>query len=123
MADRVELAQNAARRLVPAMVNGKPQTPYLGVGQYQPRGRKAAPPVTSAKDYPEDGDKRVPNLETALRKCGLRNGMVISNHHHLRDVDAVELMALQAAAGMEVKDLMWFPSPSFHSYKGAIELM
>src|SRR5256712_13651398 len=109
--------------MVPAMVNGKPQIPYLGVGKYQARGRKAAPPLRSSKDYPENGDKRVPDLETALRKCGLRDGMVISNHPHLRDGDRVALMALQAAAKLGVKDLTWFPSASFPSQKAAIELM
>src|ERR1700752_547406 len=123
MTERVELAHNAAQRRVPTMVNGKPQIPYLGVGKYQPRGRKQAPPVRSSKDYPENGDKRVPDLETALRKCGLRDGMVISSHHHLRDGDKVALMALEAAAQLGVKDLLWFPSASFPSQKGAIELM
>src|ERR1700690_1309680 len=118
-----DLAQNAAGRMVPITVNGKPQIPYLGGGKFQPRGSKAAPPVRSAKDYPDNGDKRVPDLETALRKCGLRNGMVISNHHHLRDGDRVALMALEAAAKIGVKDLMWFPSASFPSQQGAIELM
>ena len=70
MTDRIELVQNAAGRMVPTMVNGKPQIPYLGVGKYQPRGRKAAPPVRSSKDYPDNGDKRVPDLETALRSAG-----------------------------------------------------
>jgi citrate lyase subunit alpha/citrate CoA-transferase len=65
----------------------------------------------------------VADLETALRKCGLRDGMVISNHHHLRDGDKVALMALEAAARIGVKDLMWFPSASFPSQKNAIELM
>ena len=41
-------------------------------------GSKAGPPIRTAADYPENGDKRVPDLETALRKCGLRDGMVIS---------------------------------------------
>jgi citrate lyase subunit alpha/citrate CoA-transferase len=109
MTDRTELVQNAAGRMVPTMVNGKPQIPYLGVAKYQPRGRKAAPPVRSSKDYPDTGDKRVPDLETALRKCGLRDGMVISNHHHLRDGDQVALMMLEAAAKIGVKDLLWFP--------------
>jgi citrate lyase subunit alpha/citrate CoA-transferase len=49
--------------------------------------------------------------------------MTISNHHHLRDGDAVALMALQAAARIGVKDLLWFPSASFPSQKNAIELM
>ena len=65
------------------------------------------------KDYPDSGDKRVADLETALRNCGLRDGMVISNHHHLRDGDKVALMALEAAARIGVKDLMWFPVPRF----------
>jgi citrate lyase subunit alpha / citrate CoA-transferase len=123
MKDKVELALNAAGRMVPAMVNGRPQIPYIGVGKYQPRGRKAAAPVRTAASYPENGDKRVPDLETALRKCGLRDGMVISSHHHLRDGDKVALLALEAAARIGVKDLMWFPSASFPSQKGAINLM
>ena len=123
MSEQVELAQNAAGRAVPTMVNGKPQTPFLGVGMYQPHGRKAAPPICSNKDYPDTGDKRVADLETALRKCGLRDGMVISNHHHLRDGDKVALMALEAAARIGVKDLMWFPSASFPSQAPVIGLM
>src|SRR5438309_2909433 len=109
--------------MVPAMVNGKPQIPYLGVGKYQARGRKAAPPVRSNKDYPDNGDKRVGDLESALRRCGLRDGMVISNHHHLRDGDRVAVMMLETAAKMGVKNLIWFPSASFPSQKAAIELM
>src|SRR5262250_1007501 len=123
MTERVELAHNAAGRAVPSMVNNKPQIPYLGIGKYQPRVRKQAPPVRSSKDYPENGDKRLPDLEAALRKCGLRDGMVVSNHHHLRDGDKIALMMLEAAARIGVKDLLWFPSASFPSQKGAIELM
>jgi citrate lyase subunit alpha / citrate CoA-transferase len=123
MTQKPELALNAAGRMVPAMVNGRPQIPYIGVAKYQPRGRKAAPPLRTAANYPEDGNKMVADLETALRKCGLRDGMVISSHHHLRDGDKVALMALEAASRMGVKDLTWFPSASFPSQEGAIELM
>ncbi len=121
--EHVEIARNAAGRAVPTVVNGKPQIPFLGVGRYQPHGRKAALAICSNKDYPDSGDKRVPDLETALRQCGLRDGMVISNHHHLRDGDKVALLALEAAARIGVKDLMWFPSASFPSQRNAIELM
>ena len=122
-ATRTELERNAAGRLVPGAVNGREQRPYAGVKNDDPGGRKAAPPIRSAAAYPENGDKRVPDLRTALRKCGLRDGMVISSHHHLRDGDKVALMALEAAAALGAKDLMWFPSASFPSQKGAIELM
>lgn len=87
----------------------------LGIGKYQPHGNKAAPPIRTAADYPENGDKRAADMETALRKCGLRDGMVISSHHHLRDGDRVALMALEAAARIGVKGLLWFPSASFPS--------
>ena len=60
-----------------------------------------APPATSAArrfaatpTIRANGDKRVPDLETALRLCGLRDGMTISSHHHLRNGDRVALTAL-----------------------------
>ena len=122
-APKVEFACNAAGRDVPLEVNGHHQTPYLGVGQYEPTGNKAAPPIRSNKSYPANGDKRVSDLETALRLCGLRDGITISSHHHLRDGDIIALQALQTAARMGVKDLMWFPSASFPSQKPVIDLM
>src|SRR5271166_5904687 len=121
--EKTELVLNAAGRMVPEIVNGRPQVPYMSVCKYRPRGCKAAPPIRTAADYPENGDKRVADLATALRKCGLSDGMVISSHHHLRDGDRVALMALEAAARIGVKDLLWFPSASFPSQQGAIELM
>jgi citrate lyase subunit alpha/citrate CoA-transferase len=123
VAEKTELLLNAAGRMVPDIANGREQVPYMGVGQYHPNGRKASTPIRSAADYPADGDKVLPDLETALRKCGLRDGMVLSSHHHLRDGDSVALMMLQAAATLGVKDLTWFPSASFPSQKAAIDLM
>jgi citrate lyase subunit alpha / citrate CoA-transferase len=119
----VELVTNAADRPVPISVNGRIQTPFLGVGNYRPGGEKAAPPIRSNSEYPANGDKRVSDLETALRLCGLRDGMVISSHHHLRDGDIIARQALQTAACMGVKDLTWFPSASFPSQKSVIDLM
>jgi citrate lyase subunit alpha/citrate CoA-transferase len=117
------LVRNAAGRMVPAIVNGKQQIPYGGLEYRRGPACKAAPPVRSALDYPENGDKRVPDLETALRRCGLRDRMVISSHHHLRDGDYVAQMALQTAAAMGIMDLMWFPSASFPGQAGVINLM
>src|ERR1035441_3328371 len=121
--EKAELVANAAGRIVPETVNGRPQVPYMGVGKYRPLDGKASPPIRTAADYPENGDKLVPDLESALRKCGLRDGMVVSSHHHLRDGDRVALMALETAAKIGVKNLTWFPSASFPSQKSAIELM
>jgi citrate lyase subunit alpha/citrate CoA-transferase len=122
-ASNVEFVRNAAGKDVPTVVNGRTQTPYLGVGQYEPATSKAVPLIRSNKNYPANGDKRVPDLETALRLCGLRDGMTISSHHHLRDGDVIALQALQTAARIGIKNLVWFPSASFPSQKPVIDLM
>ncbi len=116
-------AVNAAGRPVPEVVNRKRQVPFQGVGEHEPQGSRHAPPIRSCKDYPDSGDKRVPDLRTALERCGLRDGMVISSHHHLRNGDQVALAALQTAAQMGVQDLMWFPSASFPCHEPVIGLM
>lgn len=114
---------NAAGRRVPSSVNGKTQVPFRGVGGHVPRGPKHGPPIRSVSGFPENGDKRVPDLETALRACGLADGMTISTHHHLRNGDRVAVQALEAAARLGAKDLMWFPSASFPCHEPVIDLM
>lgn len=108
-----QLVTNAAGRIVPTIVNGKPQTPYLGVGKFRPTGRKAAPLIASCADYPADGNKLVPALPDALIRCGLRDGMTISTHHHFRDGDLIANQIFEIAHELGVKELMWFPSASF----------
>ncbi len=117
------MVTNAAGRRVPNHVNGREAVPYKGVNQHCSTWNKAGPPIRSSRDYPANGDKRVPDLETALRLCGLRDGMTISNHHHLRNGDRVALTALQTAARMGAKDLVWFPSASFPCHEPVIDLM
>jgi citrate lyase subunit alpha/citrate CoA-transferase len=123
MPKKYDFVVNKVGRRVPTVVNGKPQVPFKGVGKYKPTGTKHGPPIRSCRDYPASGDKRVRDLKTALKKCGLRDGMVISNHHHLRNGDKVAVMALQAAASLGAKDLMWFPSASFPCQESVIDLM
>ncbi len=108
-----KLVRNAAGREVPARINGAPAVPYQGVGRYRPEGCKAAPPIRSCTDYPADGNKVVADLKTALRNAGLRDGMTIGTHHHLRNGDLVANAVFDAAAELGVRDLRWFPSASF----------
>ncbi len=107
------LRENALGRRVPEVVNGKKQEPYKGVHGSRPAGRRAAPPIPTAADYPANGDKRVRSLMEALEACGLQNGMTLSTHHHFRDGDLVSNMLFDACARMGKRDLMWFPSASF----------
>ncbi len=108
-----KMEKNAAGRMVPVEINGEKQVPFMGVGKYRPTGRKASPPLRTCADYPPDGDKRVPTLKEALKRCGIRDGMTISSHHHLRNGDFVGNMIFDAAAELGVRDLRWVPSASF----------
>jgi len=116
----MRLVRNALDRLVPSEVNGKPQVPFQGVSQHHPKGRKAAPRIPSCIDYPEDGDKLVPDLKSALRKAGIRSGMTISTHHHFRDGDLLAPQLFDACAELGLKDLVWFPSAAFPCHKPLI---
>jgi citrate lyase subunit alpha/citrate CoA-transferase len=109
----VKSVLNAAGRLVPVELNGHPEVPFKGVGKHKPTGRKYAPPIPSCSDFPDDGNKITASLEEALRKCGLRDGMTISTHHHLRDGDLISNKVFEIASDMGIKDLVWFPSASF----------
>ena len=104
---------NAAGRSVPVEINGRKAVPFKGVGKHRPRGGKYSPPIPTCNDFPDDGNKVVKSLEEALRKCGLRDGMTISTHHHLRDGDLISNKVFDLASKMGVKDLVWFPSASF----------
>ncbi len=114
---------NAAGRKVPLTVNGTAQVPFPGLGKHLPQGRKSAPPIRSSASYPPDGDKRVPDLRTALERCGLADGMTISSHHHFRNGDYIALETLRTAGEMGVKDLLWFPSASFPCHAPVVDLM
>lgn len=107
------LVMNAAGRLVPGELNGKQVIPYMGVGKFIPDGRKYAPPISSCANYPSDGNKIVGSLREALEKCGLSDGMTLSNHHHFRNGDLIAIQVFDIAKEKGIKDLVWFPSASF----------
>ena len=117
----MKLVKNKAGRWVPEKINGKPGIPFQGIGVHKPDGLTAGRPVRSCADYPADGNKIVPDLAAALEKCGLKDGMTISTHHHFRDGDLIANQLFQHAADAGVKDLIWFPSASFPCHEPLIE--
>lgn len=123
MAKNPTLVRNFAGRFVPTEVNSVPQVPYQGVGKYRPKGGKASPPIHTCSDYPPDGNKVVGSLKEALEKCGLRDGMTISSHHHFRNGDLLMNQVFNVVAEMGVKNVRWFPSAAFPCHEPMIELM
>lgn len=117
------LVPNAAGRLVPLEANGRAVEPYRGVGGYAPSGHKAAPPIRSCAQYPADGDKLVPGLVEALRRAGLRDGMVLGSHHHFRNGDLLMGQVFAAVAELGVRDLVWLPSATFACHEPLIRYL
>ena len=64
---------------------------------------KAAPRVRGRLDPGES--KMVGTVREALEKCGLRDGMVLSFHHHFRDGDYIVNMVMAEVAAMGVRDI------------------
>lgn len=114
----MKLVKNAVGRLVPTEINGQSQIPFKGINNHKPNSVKAKPPVRSCIDYPTDGNKVVKDLKAALKKAGLKDGMTISTHHHLRNGDALTNQLFDTINEMGIKNIRWFPSASFpvHSH-------
>ena len=114
----MKLIKNNIGRLVPTEVNGQKQIPFQGINKYKPRGSKTKTPIRTCIDFPKDGDKVIKDLRIALKKAGLKDGMTISTHHHLRNGDVVTNMLFDTIKKMKIKKIRWFPSASFpvHSH-------
>ncbi len=119
----MKLVKNAADRLVPTQINGEKQIPFKGVNKYKPTGFKAKPKIKTCIDYPSDGNKVVRNLKEALKKSGLKDGMTISTHHHLRNGDALTNVLFDTIHSMGIKNIRWFPSASFPIHEHLIKYL
>ncbi|MAT57015.1 MAG: citrate lyase subunit alpha [Ignavibacteriae bacterium] len=119
----MKLVKNAVNRLVPNEVNGEKQIPFQGVGKYKPIGNKAKPPIRSCADYPADGNKIIKSLKEALKKAGLKDGMTISTHHHLRNGDVLTNFLFDTIKEMGIKNIRWFPSASFPCHQHLIQYL
>jgi citrate lyase subunit alpha/citrate CoA-transferase len=109
--------------MVPTQVNKLKLTPYKGIGKFRPKGNKAKPPIRTCADYPDDGNKVVKNLKEALKKAGLKDGMTISTHHHLRNGDVLTNQLFDTIKSMGIKNIRWYPSASFPCHEHLIKYL
>jgi len=123
MSKIVKTVANALGRQVPTEINGQPAVPFQGIGKYIPDARKYGPRIKSTANFPSSGDKRVASIKDALIKSGIRDGMTISTHHHLRNGDLVANLVFKAAHELGVKNLVWFPSASFPCHAELIDYL
>jgi citrate lyase subunit alpha/citrate CoA-transferase len=118
-----KMIKNAAGRMIPEYINGKKVIPFQGVGKFRPAGRKAMPCIPTCADFPSDGNKLVKNLNDALLKSGISDGMTISTHHHFRDGDLMAVKIFKTIRELGFKNMVWFPSASFPCHEPLIEFL
>lgn len=119
----MKLVNNAAGRLVPTIVNGENQIPFKGVNKHKPSDGKVSKNISTCIDFPDDGNKTVKSIREALKKAGLKDGMTISTHHHLRNGDVVTNLMFDAVKSLGIKGIRWYPSASFPVHKHLIKYL
>ncbi len=77
-------------------------TPFAGAFATPAGGRRHAPPIRAVRP---GRSKLLPGLEAAFDAAGVRDGMTLSFHHHLRNGDAVLNGVLATAALLGIRDL------------------
>ncbi len=76
--------------------------PFTGAFADPGRVTRAVRTVHAARP---DGEKVLPDIDAAIRACGLRDGATISFHHHLRNGDGVLNHVLDAVARAGLRDI------------------
>ncbi len=94
---------NGAGRIIPEEIPGyKKIVPYSTL--YDSKPYPYAARARTGKNLTGD-NKILPDIETAIRECGLESGMTVSFHHHFRNGDRVVNLVLEAAARLGLKGL------------------
>ena len=119
----MKLIKNAIGRFVPIAANSQKLIPFKGVNIHKPSGYKAKPKIRTSIDFPGDGNKCVNTLKEALKRSGLKDGMTISTHHHLRNGDVLTNILFDTIHEMGIKNIIWFPSASFPTHEHLIKYL
>lgn len=108
--------KNTLGREIPTEIEGYGKTlPYAGAFARTPQGNAAGARLRSTHN--DRADKRVADLKAAITASGLKSGMTISFHHHLRNGDYVVNQVVDLCAQMGIRDLTLFPTALFGVHK------
>ena len=106
-----ECVKNSLGRIVPREVPGfGTLAPYAGAYSRLDGSYVWTPTAQPHRVPAPSTDKIAPDLRAAIERSGLRNGMTISFHHHLRNGDAVVGIVLAELERMGYRDLTLAPS-------------
>lgn len=113
------MPENSLGRKLPDRIEGYgPVIPYRGLETRMPEGRGLGRKLKTPSRHAQ---KLLSSLEEAIEASGLRNGMTVSFHHHLRNGDKVVCHVLDTCARMGIGDLTLFPTALFDTHEPLIE--
>ncbi|MCK5561177.1 MAG: citrate lyase subunit alpha [Thermoplasmata archaeon] len=112
------LVKNAAGRMVPLEIGSKHYQPFKGAFATRPTGIKATPKLAMHR---RGRSKLLPSIEAAIKATGLKSGMTVSFHHHLRNGDYIMNMVMDKIAKMGIKDIKIVPSAMFPVHEHLIK--
>ena len=93
---------NAVGRAIPEELNGRKLRRFAGAFTYAPTGTRAAPRLKHS--FP--GERKLcESIDHVIARTGLKDGMTISFHHHLRYGDLVMNRVLDGIAAAGVRNL------------------
>lgn len=78
-------------------------------------------PIKEEKFRSESRGKITHNLKEALVKCGLKDGMTLSFHHHLRDGDVVLMRTMEAIQSLGIRGIHLEVSSLSRAHEGLVE--
>ena len=77
---------------------------YQGANYRDGRYLKKQGPRIVVREKPQES-KIAASLREAIVKCGLKDGMTVSFHHHFRDGDYIANMVMKEIVDLGIKDI------------------
>jgi len=107
--------KNKIGREIPDEIKGIGKIkPFMGAFSTIPSCDRMSLPITFKN---RDEKKIISNLKEAVKKAGIKDGMTVSFHHHLRNGDYVVAMVLDLLADLGIKNLTIAPTALFPVHK------
>lgn len=114
------MVRNAIGRELPDFIAGYgPVKPFAGAFAIKPEGTVHGPKLHAT--FPDLQSKVLPDLKTAIKASGLKSGMTISFHHHMRNGDYVVNQVIAACNELGLRDLTVFPSALFSCHAPLVD--
>ena len=114
------MVTNALGRRLPDYIPGYGEVkPFAGAFSKIPEGLVRGTPLKAVT--PDVRSKVLPDLKAAIIASGLKSGMTVSFHHHMRNGDHVVNSVIAACDELGIRDLTVFPSALFSCHAPLVE--